>query len=190
MGARGRKEWVVSTALGPLRLRWSEQGLTGIRLLEEDEQTAGAMAATGATSTTSRPRDAHDEEVPDFVREAAARLAQHVAGEPQDLTGIPLDMRGLPDFHVQIYEAARRVGPGQTTTYGELAKQVGAPGSARAVGQAMAKNPFIVVMPCHRVLAAGQQPGGFSAPGGLVTKERLLRLEGAHMGPQQLTLLR
>ncbi|HZP27547.1 MAG TPA: MGMT family protein, partial [Acidimicrobiia bacterium] len=88
------------------------------------------------------------------------------------------DMHGIPRFHQRVYEAARAVPVGTTVTYGELAARVGSPASARAVGQAMAANPFPIVVPCHRVLSAGGRLGGFSATGGLATKRRMLAIEG------------
>ena len=93
-------------------------------------------------------------------------------------------MAGVPDFHRRVYEAARRIGPGHTRTYGELAAELGEPGAARAVGQALGANPFAVIVPCHRVLAAGGRGGGFSAPGGVDTKLRLLEIERARIGHQ------
>jgi len=118
---------------------------------------------------------------PPFVREAIDLITRHLAGEPQDLRGIPLDYEQVPAFHRQVYEAAREVPSGRIVTYGELARRAGSPGAARAVGQAMARNRFPVVVPCHRVLAAGERPGGFTAFGGLRTKARLLALEGVEL---------
>lgn len=152
---------VFETALGPCRIAWSDRGVTQIALL--DERPAGGAAP------------------PAWVQRAADRLARHVAGSPQDFSDVPLDTEGLPPFHRKVYEAARRVGPGRTVSYGELAAMAGSPGASRAVGQALGRNPFIVVVPCHRVLASGGRAGGFSAPGGLVTKTKLLALEGARL---------
>jgi methylated-DNA-[protein]-cysteine S-methyltransferase len=103
-------------------------------------------------------------------------------GEARDLSAIALDMDGLPSFQRRVYEAARAIPPGETLSYGEVAARLGAPGSARAVGQALGRNPFAIVVPCHRVLAAGGKAGGFSANGGVATKLRLLALEGARAG--------
>jgi methylated-DNA-[protein]-cysteine S-methyltransferase len=104
-----------------------------------------------------------------------------MAGERIDFSAIMLDLAGVGPFHRGIYEALRRVGWGETTTYGALARQIGDPGASRAVGQAMGRNPIPVIIPCHRVLASGGKPGGFSAFGGAVTKQRLLALEGVHL---------
>jgi methylated-DNA-[protein]-cysteine S-methyltransferase len=106
-----------------------------------------------------------------------------VDGTPQDLRVIRLDMSGLPPFHVRAYEAARTIESGRTVGYAELATLAGSPKASRAVGQAMGKNPFPVVVPCHRVLAAGGAPGGFSAFGGAETKRTMLAREGVTIAP-------
>jgi len=103
-------------------------------------------------------------------------------GEACDLASVVLDMSGVPPFHRRVYEMARTIAPGCTMSYGELASRLGVPGSARAVGQALGRNPFPIVVPCHRVLASSGKPGGFSASGGVGTKLRMLALEGAHAG--------
>ena len=116
------------------------------------------------------------------VREAIALLERYFSGERIDFSPVALDLVGVGSFHRAIYDVARSLGWGQTATYGDLARQVGSPGAARAVGQAMGHNPVPVIIPCHRVLAAGRKIGGFSAPGGALTKERLLALEGVQLG--------
>jgi len=117
-------------------------------------------------------------DAPAFVVEAARLLKRHLAGEAQDLSALPLDLSVLAPFQRAVYEKIRSLPPGRTTTYGEIAALLGKPGASRAVGQALGRNPFLVVVPCHRVLAAGGAPGGFAAPGGVVAKQRLLALEG------------
>jgi methylated-DNA-[protein]-cysteine S-methyltransferase len=102
--------------------------------------------------------------------------------EAVDLSVIELDMDRVPPFHRRVYQIARTIAPGETMTYGEIAAQLGSPGSARAVGQALARNPFAIVVPCHRVLTAGDKLGGFSATGGATTKLRLLSIERVHAG--------
>ncbi|MBP7002344.1 MAG: methylated-DNA--[protein]-cysteine S-methyltransferase [Amaricoccus sp.] len=113
---------------------------------------------------------------------AIAGIVAHVAGAPADFDGLSLDEAGVEPFERQVYAALRRVARGETTTYGALAAAVGAPGAAREVGAAMGRNPWPIVVPCHRVLAAEGRLGGFSAPGGAETKRRLLALEGVHPG--------
>ena len=116
---------------------------------------------------------------PPPVRAAIEAIVCLVGGAPADLGGVPLDMDGLPEFHRRVYEIARGIPPGQTLTYGEIARRLGDATRARAVGQALGANPFPILVPCHRVLAAHGRTGGFSAPGGATTKLRLLEIEGA-----------
>ena len=118
---------------------------------------------------------------PPDVQQAIAAMVSLLAGEPADLSFVALDMEGVPDFHRRVYEVARTIPPGATLSYGEIAARLGDPGSARAVGQALGRNPFPIVVPCHRVLAAGGRTGGFSARGGTKTKLTLLAIEGAQL---------
>jgi methylated-DNA-[protein]-cysteine S-methyltransferase len=114
------------------------------------------------------------------VNDATRRVVAHLAGHDVDLATIPLALDTVPDFHRRVFEQARHLARGETITYGDLAVRVGSPGGARAVGQAMARNPWPVIVPCHRVLARNGA-GGFSAPGALVTKARLLDIEGVSL---------
>jgi methylated-DNA-[protein]-cysteine S-methyltransferase len=107
-------------------------------------------------------------------------------GEPSDLSSVLLDMDPVPPFHRRVYEATRSIPCGATMTYGALAAQAGVAGAARAVGQALARNPFAIIVPCHRVLAAGGRVGGFSANGGATTKLRLLAIEGQAKGAPEI----
>lgn len=113
----------------------------------------------------------------EIAAEAIHSIAMLLSGQPTPLSAIPLDMRGLTPFRVKVYEAARSIGPGETRTYGEVAQLLSLPGAARAVGQALSRNPFAIVVPCHRVLSAGGKLGGFTAVGGVGTKRRLLAIE-------------
>ena len=118
------------------------------------------------------------------VAEAVVEAKRYFEGERADFTRFTLDLGKQDAFFERIYDAARRLGWGHTTTYGALAKQLGAgPEAARDVGQAMAQNPVALIIPCHRVLAAGGKVGGFSAPGGTASKMRMLELEGVHVEP-------
>ena len=119
---------------------------------------------------------------PPHVRRAVNAIHALLRGEPSDLTTVVLDMEDVPLFHRRVYEVARAIPPGDTLSYGDVAARAGAPGGARAVGQALGRNPFAIVVPCHRVLAAGGRVGGFSANGGVTTKLRLLALERARAG--------
>src|SRR5213595_191048 len=158
---------LFETRAGPVRLKWNEQGITAIEMPELRPRELRAQLAK---------QDANG--APAFVAEAARTLKRHLAGEPQDLSALPLDLTVLAPFQRAVYERIRTLPPGRTTTYGEIAAMLGKPGASRAVGQALGRNPFLVAIPCHRVLAAGGAPGGFSAPGGVITKQRLLALEG------------
>ena len=132
---------------------------------------------------------------PRFWRGAGSAAGRHCGGHRggeavlrrrgNDFSQVPVDLAGQDAFFAQIYDALRRVGWGGTTTYGALAKEVGGPRKARDVGEAMAKDPAPLIIPCHRVLAAGGKIGGFSAPGGSKTKARMLELEGVRVGPPQ-----
>ncbi len=116
-----------------------------------------------------------------MAAQARGAIAGCLRGTPADLTSVALDMDALPPFHRRVYEAARAIPWGATTTYGALAMVVGAPGARRAPwGQALARNPFPIIVPCHRVVAAGAKIGGFSAHGGATMKLRLLAIEGHH----------
>ena len=151
---------VFHTRMGVCGVDYLREALTSVKLLDSD-----------ASPGDSKP--------PKAVIAAARAIERHLGGSPQDLTGLAIDVAALPPFHRTVYEAARRIASGTTTTYGELAAAVGSPRASRAVGRAMATNPLLIVVPCHRVLASGGALGGFSAPGGAATKRKLLALEGA-----------
>lgn len=159
---------LFDTAAGPIRIRYSDDAITAIELPELSPRDLRAQLSAQADS-------------PPFVREAARLLALHLAGEQQDLSTLPLALSSLPPFQRQVLEAARAVPAGKTATYGELAHALGKPGAARAIGQALGRNPFLVAVPCHRIAAAQGKSGGFSAPGGLATKARLLAAEGVRL---------
>ena len=124
---------------------------------------------------------------PTDVQRAIADILALLRGEPRKLLHVKVDMAGVEAFHVRVYDIARMIPPGKTRTYGEIAKQLDVPRGAQAVGVALARNPFPIVVPCHRVLAAAGKLGGFSASGGVTTKRRLLEIEGVRL-EQELTL--
>ncbi len=163
---------LFDTAIGRCGIAWAERGIVGVQLPE-------AQAATTRTRLRRRFPGAVEAPPSPLVRRAIARVTALLDGEPVDLTDLELDMEQLPPFQRRVYEAARAIPVGATLTYGEIAARIGEPGAARAVGQALGANPFALIVPCHRVLAAGGKPGGFSAPGGVTTKLRLLATEGA-----------
>jgi methylated-DNA-[protein]-cysteine S-methyltransferase len=168
---------LFETAVGKCGVAWGARGIAGVQLPE------GRDAETRARLQKRFP-DAHEASPPRAVQRALDAIVQLLRGETSDLAAIDLDMAHVPPFHRRVYEVARTIPPGSTLTYGEIATRLGAPGSARAVGQALGKNPFAIVVPCHRVLAAGGKVGGFSANGGITTKLRLLSIEGARSDGQ------
>jgi len=165
---------VFDTALGVCGVAWGPQGLVGVQLPQYDptEQPARRRMRQRFPELPEAEPNAE-------ARRAIAAVQALLEGAQDDLRDIVLDMRGLSDFHRRVYELARRIPPGHTRTYGEIAEELGDRTLARAVGQAMGLNPFAPVVPCHRVLAAGNKPGGFSAGGGALTKLRMLDIEGA-----------
>ena len=166
---------LFDTAIGRCGVAWGRRGLVGVQLPEAREQETRARLER-------RFPEARESAPPAGVRRALADIGALLRGEKRDLSGIALEMDRLPPFHRRVYEIARGIPPGATLSYGEVAARLGAPGSARAVGQALGRNPFAIVVPCHRVLAAGGKLGGFSANGGVATKLRLLAIEGAGAG--------
>ena len=168
---------VFETAAGFCAIAWSDAGITRFML-------PSRSAETTEHNLRRRVADAQPGTPPAHVTAAIDAAKRYFAGEKMDFSGLQLDLAGQGEFFRKIYDAARRVTWGHTTTYGALAKEVGVgPEAARDVGQAMAKNPVPLIIPCHRVLAAGGKLGGFSAPGGSSTKERMLELEGVRLGP-------
>jgi methylated-DNA-[protein]-cysteine S-methyltransferase len=167
---------VFDTAIGPCGVAWNARGLIGVQLPEANRAaTERRLAARTASAGAAEP-------VP-WVATLIADIGRYLAGEPVDFVKVAVDLSGLDPFRRRLYEAMRAVAWGRTTTYGELARQLGSTDweSAREVGEAMGRNPVPVVIPCHRVLAAGGKLGGFSAHGGASTKAKLLALEGVHL---------
>jgi methylated-DNA-[protein]-cysteine S-methyltransferase len=163
--------------VGRCAIAWSASGVRALFLPEARE------SATRSRLLARLP-GAREAVPPETVGYAIAQIGALLAGKPSDLARIELDMRDLPPFHRRVYEAARAIPPGATCSYGELALRLGAPGSARAVGQALGKNPYAIIVPCHRVLAANGRVGGFSANGGITTKLRLLTCEAPSTAPE------
>jgi methylated-DNA-[protein]-cysteine S-methyltransferase len=116
---------------------------------------------------------------PPEAAQAMAAIARLLEGREEDLSALPVDLSALAEFERRVLELTRRIPHGETRTYGELAAALGSAGAARAVGRALGRNPVPIIVPCHRVLAASGRSGGFSAPGGVTTKMKMLRIEGA-----------
>jgi methylated-DNA-[protein]-cysteine S-methyltransferase len=168
---------IFETAGGFCGIAWNDIGVTRFQLpTKSADATERLLLRRLSNGRPGAP-------TPD-VSDAVAAVKRYFAGEEIDFSGVKLDLSEQDAFFKQIYAAARQVGWGHTTTYGALAKQLGVgPEVARDVGQAMAKNPVALIIPCHRVLAAGGKIGGFSAPGGSTAKARMLELEGVQLAP-------
>jgi methylated-DNA-[protein]-cysteine S-methyltransferase len=164
---------LFDTAIGPCGIAWGKRGVVGLQLPEASEDAARRRLA-------KRFPQAEEATPPPEVQNAIDAIQTLLRGETPDLSDIPLDMDRVPAFNRKVYEIARSVPPGATLTYGEIATRIGEPGAAREVGQAMGRNPFPIVVPCHRVLAAGGKIGGFSANGGIATKRKMLAIESVH----------
>ncbi|RDV04776.1 methylated-DNA--[protein]-cysteine S-methyltransferase [Undibacter mobilis] len=166
---------LFDTAIGVCAIAWNARGLIGVQLPEGE---------TDATRRRMRERfpDAA-ERMPDLAaQQAVDGIVALLSGNRRDLSAVVIDDSATPEFNARVYKIVRQIPPGETLTYGEVAERLGDKTLARAVGQAMGQNPCPVVMPCHRVLAASGHTGGFSAPGGVVTKLKLLTIEGAQPG--------
>jgi methylated-DNA-[protein]-cysteine S-methyltransferase len=161
------------TALGTCGITWSDAGVTGVLL----------PGTRGLRRRAPAPDD-----VPGAVRDAVEAIASLLQGERTDLRWVVLDDSGIDPFRRSVYAAAREIPPGATASYGDIARAIGKPDAPRAVGHALGENPFPIVVPCHRVLSSAGALHGFSAPGGIATKRRMLEIEAAP-GFTQLSLL-
>jgi methylated-DNA-[protein]-cysteine S-methyltransferase len=176
---------LFETPLGWCGIAWSEGGNSigppAVTFFQLPEATANItesrIAKTSGACQASAP--------PPQIAKVIQRICRHFQGEVQDFRDVTLDLDGVGPFAQKVYAAAREIPPGQTRTYGELAKSLHRPRAARAVGQALRKNPIALLIPCHRVVAAGGKPGGFSAHGGRATKAKMLEVEGVSCGPGQ-----
>jgi methylated-DNA-[protein]-cysteine S-methyltransferase len=162
---------LFDTAIGRCGIAWGERGVVGVQLPEADQLK---------TRLRMRRRfpDALEAPPPSEVARAIDAIVAHLGGEPRDFSAVALDLEQVPPFERRVYQVARTIPAGATLTYGDIAARIGVSGDARDVGQALGRNPFPIVVPCHRVLAAGGKVGGFSANGGIATKLRLLSIEG------------
>src|SRR5438552_3046009 len=179
MGESMQHYFIFETAGGFCGIVWNQVGITRFQLPTRGAEAAERLLrrrAPAAEPGTPTPE----------VAAIVAAVKRYFGGAETDFSTAPLDLGGQSPFFQQIYAAARRVEWGRTTTYGALAKELGAgPEAARDVGEAMARNPVALIIPCHRVLAAGGKIGGFSAPGGSTTKMRMLALERVHVAPAE-----
>ncbi len=181
MATRPQTYQLFATAFGTCGIAWTDVGLTRAQLPEQNADAAnGRLQRYGATRSDCAP--------PTHIEDCITSLRLYFDGSPIDFQAIELDLQAVTDFNQRVYAALRSVPFGTTTTYGALALSAGSPSAAQAVGTAMARNPWPVIVPCHRVLAAAKEIGGFSAFGGAATKQRLLRLEGVDLDHGQSNL--
>ncbi|MDR3638414.1 MAG: methylated-DNA--[protein]-cysteine S-methyltransferase [Isosphaeraceae bacterium] len=148
--------------------------MTRLQLPDSDRSaTERRLDAESNSTPAARP--------PENVARVIADVQRYLDGARIDFSAVPLDLTAVTAFRRNVYDAARRLGWGQTVSYGELARLAGRVGAARAVGQALSRNPIAIIIPCHRILASGNKVGGFTAFGGTCAKELLLGLEGVHL---------
>jgi methylated-DNA-[protein]-cysteine S-methyltransferase len=169
------------TAIGACAISWHEVGESGVAkvLWFQLPEATAALTEARIAEKSGALKAAH---LPPSIAALIDNVRKHLAGELQDFGAVLVDLSAAAPFARQVLEATRKIPPGRTTTYGELARSVGRPDAARAVGQIMASNPIPLIIPCHRVVAAGGSAGGFSAPGGRATKADLLAIERAGSG--------
>ena len=171
---------LFETAIGTCGVAWSDRGLTGVMLpLTEGGDPLSRLIRRNPGAVEAAP--------PATVAAAIEGVQALLRGEKRDLLDVSLDDAHISGLPAQVYAIARAIPPGQTLTYGDIARRLGDLALSRAVGQALGANPWPIVVPCHRILAAGGKKGGFSAPGGADTKLRMLEIEGA-LAPDTLPL--
>ena len=163
---------LFDTAIGRCAIAWATRGIVAVQLPQPNE---------AQTRVRLKQRYEHLEETlpPADIQRAIEGIVTLLNGERADLSGVDLDLDACPEFNRGVYAIARKIPPGATLTYGDIAKQLGGVELSRQVGTALGQNPCPILVPCHRVLAAGDKPGGFSANGGVVTKLKMLAIEGA-----------
>lgn len=166
---------LFDTAIGTCGIAWNDRGVVGLQLPERDVEDTATRSARAAGNSDHTPPQAP----PPRIAKAIEAIIAHLDGSPDNLRWIELDTAGVPEFNRRVYETIRAIDSGSTLTYGEVAALAGAPGAAQAVGQALGRNPFPIIIPCHRVLAAGNKVGGFTAFGSTQTKRKLLAIEQA-----------
>jgi methylated-DNA-[protein]-cysteine S-methyltransferase len=177
----GRAYSVFDTAIGRCGMVWGEHGILGLQLPEAREiETRGRLLR--------RHPDARDLKPPLAIERAIEGIRALMRGEPSELADVALDMSGLPGFTQRVYALTRAIPRGETRSYGELAKRLGASGAVHAVTQALARNPFVIIVPCHRVHDGSGFADKMSPNGGVISKRRLLSIEGATRGAGSLTL--
>jgi methylated-DNA-[protein]-cysteine S-methyltransferase len=162
---------LFDTPIGRCGIAWDGDVIEGTMLPEQ-------RVADTRRRMLDRFDGASEGAPPPAIRDAMDRMVASLRGEADDLVDVPLDLDTLPPFRRKVLEVVRTIPAGETLSYGDVAVAVGSPGAARAVGQALGRNPFPIVIPCHRVLAAGGRIGGFTAAGGVSVKAKMLTAEG------------
>jgi len=159
------------TAIGRCGIAWSRRGILALQLPERSD------AATRTRLLRHCPI-AEEAEPPSLAQHVIDDIVALLQGQKRTLRAAQLDMSRVAPFNARVYEATRAIPPGSTRTYGEIAHAIGESDGARAVGQALGRNPFAIIVPCHRVVGADGKLVGFSANGGIRTKLKMLRIEG------------
>jgi methylated-DNA-[protein]-cysteine S-methyltransferase len=170
---------LFETAIGSCAIAWAGSRIIRTFLPEATDAMLRRRTSAALPGVVER-------EPPQFVLDLIGGIRALLLGDIVDFAGAPLDFGGAAPFERRVWQATAGIPPGETRSYGGLAEQLGAPGAARAVGRALGRNPFPIVVPCHRVLGSGGRSGGFSAPGGASTKMRMLAIENARRGPEPL----
>jgi methylated-DNA-[protein]-cysteine S-methyltransferase len=176
----GRWYCVFDTAIGRCGIAWSDTGIVGVQLPEAREiETRRRLFQLYPEAREGRP--------PVNAEIAIEGITTLLRGQPGDLSDVTLDMTGIPAFNGRVYDITRTIPRGETRTYGEIAAGLRASGAVHSVAQAISKNPFMIIVPCHRALEAGGYADKISPHGGSISKRRLLSIEGA-LGPGSKTL--
>src|SRR5579863_4609209 len=166
---------LFETPIGPCGIAWTDGGVVGVQLPDRNEDATRARLRRRYPEALEAPP-------PDRIQPAVDGIRDLLHGEKRDLSDIPVDLQAVSPFQQRLYAILRTIPAGATVSYGELATRLGDDITARDVGEAMGQNPVPIIVPCHRVVAAGGKLGGFSAAGGVTTKLRLLEIEGAQVG--------
>lgn len=171
----GRAYSIFDTMIGRCGIAWSHAGVVRVQLPEAREiETRRRMLQQCPEARERKP--------PPEIEFAIEGIVALMRGRPCELSDVVLDTEGLPPFHRRVYDVVRGIPRGETRTYADIATKLGARGAIHAVGHAIARNPLAILVPCHRALAAAGETGGFAGNGGVVTKFRLLSIEGALTG--------
>jgi methylated-DNA-[protein]-cysteine S-methyltransferase len=177
----GRGYTIFDTMIGRCGIAWGHAGILGVQLPEAREiETRRRLYQLYPEAREQRP--------PLNVEVAIEGIVALLRGQPGDLSDTALDLTGIHAFNQRVYQMARAIPRGETRTYGEIAAGLGVAGAVHSVAQALARNPFVIIVPCHRVLEAGSYADRMSPHGGSISKRRLLSIEGARGGTNSKTL--